>query len=306
MATVLTQMAIIILAGVVWQSINPTELSLQQLRNAITAVVYNLFLPALVLLVLWQTELGGHSLRIAFIAACCVLSATILAIIIYRILPASHATAGALILAAGFPNVMYLGLPILEGSLGPWARSIAIQYDLFACTPLFFTVAILVAQTYGRKNFRNGQNPIIALFKVPALWAAAMAILFNFSEIPLPQWLYATLNSLSHAVIPLMLFSLGLALSWKNWHWKNINLIVPVLILQLIIQPLLAWTIADASGFTGKKLLAIVLEAGMPSMVLGIMLCDRYRLDAQTYAMAVTSSTAFSMISLPIWFNLLN
>lgn len=306
MTAVLSQMAIIILAGVVWQRFNPIELNSQQLRTAITGLVYYLFLPALVLLVLWQTEIGAHSLRIAFIAACSVLSATVLAIMIYRALPASHAMSGALILAAAFPNVTYLGLPILEHSLGPWARSIAIQYDLFACTPLFFTLAILIAQSYGKKNSRIRENQFIGLFKVPALWAAMLAIILSMAEIKMPNWIYEILNTFSSAVVPLMLFSLGLALSWNKWHWNKVNLILPVILIQLIVQPLLVWALADAAGFSGKKLLALVLEAGMPSMVLGLMLCDRYRLDAEIYALAVTSSTGFSLISLPIWYTLLS
>jgi predicted permease len=32
------------------------------------------------------------------------------------------------------------------------------------------------------------------------------------------------------------------------------------------------------------------------------VLCDRYRLDSSLYAMAVTLSTALSIITLPAWF----
>jgi hypothetical protein len=49
----------------------------------------------------------------------------------------------------------------------------------------------------------------------------------------------------------------------------------------------------------------VVLEAAMPSMVLGIVLCDRYRLDSSLYAMTVTVSTALSIVTLPMWFKLL-
>jgi len=39
----------------------------------------------------------------------------------------------------------------------------------------------------------------------------------------------------------------------------------------------------------------------MPSMIVGIVLCDRYRLDSGLYASAVTVTTALSLISLPFW-----
>jgi len=43
----------------------------------------------------------------------------------------------------------------------------------------------------------------------------------------------------------------------------------------------------------------------MPCMVLGIVVCDRYRLDSSLYAMAVTVTTAISLITLPFWHSVL-
>ena len=43
----------------------------------------------------------------------------------------------------------------------------------------------------------------------------------------------------------------------------------------------------------------------MPSMVLGIVFCDRYLLDSALYAMTVTVTTALSLITLPFWHGVL-
>jgi predicted permease len=48
----------------------------------------------------------------------------------------------------------------------------------------------------------------------------------------------------------------------------------------------------------------VVLEAAMPSMVLGIVICDRYGLETGLYAQAVTLSTAASLFVLPMWHRL--
>jgi predicted permease len=48
-----------------------------------------------------------------------------------------------------------------------------------------------------------------------------------------------------------------------------------------------------------------VLEAAMPAMVLGIVFCDRFGLDTGLYAAAVTLTTALSLVTLPLWFALL-
>ena len=49
----------------------------------------------------------------------------------------------------------------------------------------------------------------------------------------------------------------------------------------------------------------IFMDMAMPSMVLGVIFCDRYKLDSALYAMIVTITTALSLISLPLWHNVL-
>jgi hypothetical protein len=44
-----------------------------------------------------------------------------------------------------------------------------------------------------------------------------------------------------------------------------------------------------------------VIEAAMPSMVLGLVFCDRYGLDTALYAAAVTLTTLLSLLTLPLW-----
>src|SRR3569833_897736 len=103
----------------------------------------------MVLLVLWRAPLTWDALRIAAAAASGVLVAIAVAAGVYRAWHTSKAKIGALILAAAFPNVTYLGLPVLEKTFGPWARSVAIQYALFACTPLLLTLGFLLALSFG-------------------------------------------------------------------------------------------------------------------------------------------------------------
>jgi len=72
-----------------------------------------------------------------------------------------------------------------------------------------------------------------------------------------------------------------------------------------LLTPLLVWQLARTLGLDGDLLTAVVLEAAMPSMVLGLVLCDRFRLDATIYALAVTVTTLLSLLSLPLWFSII-
>ena len=57
---------------------------------------------------------------------------------------------------------------------------------------------------------------------------------------------------------------------------------------KLLLMPLFAWYFIEHLQLQGERAIAAVLEMAMPSMVLGIVFCDRYRLDSSLYAMAVT------------------
>lgn len=298
MTLILGQMALLVCAGLAWQWLRPGGLDAALTRKVLTGLVYHLLLPALVLLVLWPAELGLDSLRIALAAAVGVLGALLLSGGLCRVCGMPGPATGAAMLAAAFPNVTYLGLPVLEGLFGPWARGVAIQYDLFACTPLLLTVGILVAQRLGD----GGRFVWYGFLRVPALWAALLALLLNAGGVPMPELLQGTLEHLSSGVVPLMLLALGLSLRTDVLRSKRVGALLPIVAIQLFLMPALVWGVAAATGLEGVLLTAVVLEGAMPSMVLGIVICERYGLDTSLFAAAVTVTTLLSFFTLPLWF----
>lgn len=300
MFEVILQMTGLIVCGVIWRLVQPAGLDYKQTRKVLTSLVYYLLLPALVLSVLWQAELGSHSLLIALTAASGVLAGLGLSALTCRTCKAQAAQTGAIILAVAFPNVTYMGLPVMEATFGPWARSVAIQYDLFACTPLLFTVGILIAARLG--NTESKHSMLAELMRIPAVWAALLAILLNTLAIPMPTLIKGWLQLLERGVVPLMLISIGLSLEWQQTRLRQLPPLLPVIALRLFVVPAIVLVVATLLGFTGEWRAAIVLEAAMPSMVIGVVICDRFNLDVSLYASAVTITTLLCLITLPLWY----
>jgi len=299
MHTVILHMAALIACGVFWRLLRPGGLDADTTRQVLTSLVYYLLLPALVIQVLWKAPLGISSFGIAASAAAGVLVCILLSTLICRSCRHAGKITGAVVLAASFPNATYMGLPVLESLYGEAGRSIAIQYDLFACTPLLLTVGILIARIYGQSD---NQTPLWqSLLKVPPLWAALFGVLMNLSGIGLPAGLDTWMEMLAAGVIPLMLFSLGLSLRWDTIDRSRLPTVIPIVMLQLMISPLVVWGVAYGVGLEGVLLTGTVMEAAMPSMVIGIVLCDRYGLDTGLYAAAVTLTTLLSLFTLPVW-----
>jgi hypothetical protein len=301
MYEVIGHMAVLIACGVLWRMMSPMGLDADTVRQAITGLVYALLLPALVLLVLWRAPLGVDVLRVALSAAIGVVIAMLLAGICYRFLGVPRRVAGALVLAAAFPNATYMGLPVLESIFGPWGSTLAIQYDLFACTPLLLTLGILLAKRYGDNH--DSENAFLGLLKVPPFWAAIIAVALNLLEVPQPSWSADLLQMMGGAVVPLMLIALGLGLRVHSIQLSSLPVLIPAVLIQLLVMPLLVYGAALWLGLSGKTLVAVALEAAMPSMIIGLVLCDRYGLDTARYAITVTLTTAVSLLTLPLWFD---
>jgi len=305
MFSILLGMASIIIVGLFWRVLLGGKQA-EAVRAHLVQAVYAVFLPALVLYVMWQTPVGLNVLRIPVVAAAGVLLSLLAAALLYgdgKRVGGRKAT-GALLLAAGFGNVTYLGLPVLSQAFGPWAQSVAIPYDLFANTPLLFTVGILLAGHFG--SAKEAAHPLIELLRVPALWGALAGLLLSLFATPMPAWMDESLAVLGAAVVPLMLLSIGMALRWQAGWVKRIPALLPVIVIQLVLMPLTVWGASIGVGMPEKLLAPMVIEGAMPCMVLGLVLCDRFKLDSSLYAEAVTLTTILSLFTLPLWLKLVS
>jgi hypothetical protein len=165
-------------------------------------------------------------------------------------------------------------------------------------------ITILTAQYYGKSDEKP--PPLWRLLcQIPPMWAAIIALACNFNQIPMPAGLNAILITLSAAVVPLMLLSLGMGLQWQSVRCQNLVKVLPVIVIKLVLMPFFALGLALQLGMRGDFLTASILEMAMPSMMFGILLCDRYHLDGALYAMTVTLTTLLSLLTIPLWYSYL-
>ncbi len=303
MHNALIQMTALMLLGASWRVFSPNQLQADQTRLVLTTTVYYFFLPAMVLSVLWQAELGKQSLQYSLLGCLSILVGIVLSWLLAKLFRFKKPQTGALILAAAYPNVTYLGLPVLEQTFGSWARSVVIQIDLFAAAPMVFSLGIAIARHYGQDHAADQGKSWLGFFNAPPFWAALIAVLLNKTGVPAPSWLLGLLDKMSSAVAPLMIFSLGLALSWRGVPLRNLSYIAPVAIIKLLLLPIWAIWMVNWLDLAQDYRAAAVMDIAMPSMVLGIVFCDRYQLDSALYAATVTITTALSLLSLPFWYS---
>lgn len=304
MLVVLAQMSVLIACGTLWKVAAPAHISALAHRRALTDLVFYILLPALVLDVIWCTPLDSSSIQISFLASSGVMIGLGSMWLILRFLKASKGQQGALLLAAAFPNATYLGLPVLDQVLGSETRAVVLQYDLFACTPILLTFGMLLAQHYG--NYNTAAHPLRTLLRIPPLWAVAIGITLNLSGIEQPEILDFSLSMLAGGVVPLMLIVLGMSIRWQSLRLRYMRLLLPVVLISLIVIPFSIFSLSHVVGLNSELIIPVVLIAAMPSMLFGIVICERYGMDSELYAAAVTLTTICSVVTLPVWFQWLS
>lgn len=297
----LLQMTLLMLLGASWNYLAPITVSAAQARTVITTTIYNYFLPAMVLSVLWRAELGSDSFKFSIIGSLCITVGIMVSVIFTRLFRFEPAQAGAFILAASFPNVTYLGLPVLENIFGPLSRTVVMQIDFFAAAPMVFGPGIVIARAYGMAREGDVSSRWWDFFNTPPFWALIVAVLLNISGVEAWDWLIKLLEKMSASVAPMMIFSLGLALSTQGIHLKNIRYFIPIGIIKLLLMPWFALYLTGWLSLTTIYQVPTILDMAMPSMVLGIVFCDRYQLDSALYAATVTVTTLMSMGTLFLW-----
>jgi len=103
--------------------------------------------------------------------------------------------------------------------------------------------------------------------------------------------------------VPLMLIALGMSIRWDALRINLLHLLLPVMLITLFVVPTSVYLVSQLMSLNEPFATASVLIAAMPTMIFGIIICERYQLDSELYAAAVTLTTVCSLATLPIWFH---
>lgn len=294
----LVGIVVCIALGIGYQRVRGVQAAAQA-RALIGRLVLWFLLPALAFRTLWSLPENASYWKIPLVATITCLVCLALAWIVFRSRE-SKPTVGALLYASGWSNATYLGIPILTAVIGSHATRYAVLYDILALTPLLFTVGSVIGIVYGDKGHRQRRTETTrAILPLPPLVAAVAGIIANRLHVNLPTSVVDALSVASSLVAPLMLVSIGMAL--RPPRMATMRRIAPAVGITLVVAPVVAWIVGHRLvGLDAESLLAVTLEAGMPSMMLPMVFAERYGLDSQTLAEAIVVSTVASAFTVPV------
>ncbi len=265
------------------------------------------FLPALAFGLIVTARVDRSFVAVPLAAAIVTLTGLGAGFLLYRFLPylagVNRPAVGVLLLSSAFGNVTYLGLPVINETLGTQYGYIAILYDLLATTPILLTVGMMTAARYGTGAQVSVASSLRRVLKLPPLWGVAAGIGVQLAEIAVPRPVLDAAQLMGRAVIPVMIFTVGLALDFRDV--RRIGIALPALAVKLFGAPALAWAAGTFLGLGGKELEAVVIEGAMPVMVLSLVIADEFALDVALAATCIAVSTVASFFTMPMMLRLL-
>ncbi len=277
------------------------------MRHALSVTVLHFFLPALAFGLVATARIDRSFIAVPLTAGAVTLSGIAAAFAVYKLLPwfrtIERPAFGVMVLATAFGNVTYLGLPVITEMLGAQLGYVAIVYDLLAATPVLLTVGVFIAARYGSGEAVSLSSSLRRVLRLPPLWGVAAGIAVQAAGINVPQLILGTASLMGKAVIPVMIFPVGLALDCRDV--RRLPVTVPALALKLIAAPVLAWLIGSRLGMTDGVLKAVTIEGAMPVMVLSLVIADEFDLDVPLAAVSIAVSTVALFFTMPVMMKLL-
>lgn len=295
-------------AGYLWRVFEPGGLDQNSVRHGLSTAVFHFFLPALAFSLVANARIDEAFLAVPMAAAITTLFGIAAGLAFYRIFPGLRSIArpavGVMLLSAAFGNVTYLGLPVISEMLGRERGYIAILYDQLAATPILLTGGIFLAARYGDSvNSVSVTGSLNRVLRLPPLWGVLTGIAVNLSGIKLPDAVGDAASLMGSAVIPIMIFTVGLALDFRDI--RRLAVALPAMALKLFVSPVVAWFAGRGLGIEGDVLKAVVIEGAMPVMVLSLVIADEFELDVPLAAICITVSTVASFFTVPFMMNIL-
>ncbi len=295
--------------GYVWRRLRPGGVDAVAARRAIGALVMYVYYPALAFHTVVRVELNAELIVAPALTMFAILLGMGLAwgLFRHRVFRLSgNAQLGALILACGLPNIISLGIPVMQALFGPQGARYAIYSDILGINPLFWSLALWVAVrcgTHGQELETPAQFGRV-LLKLPPVWAFVIAIGLNLAGIQLAPGLDKAASMLGYATMPCMLLTVGMSLSFGHFvrWWRSI---VGVAVIKLALIPVAVYAIARLTVGPGDLTVATTLLMGMPTMMASMILSERFGLDTELLAAVMVGSTLLYFGALPLAMSIL-
>lgn len=261
--------------------------------QTLNRVAYYVFVPAFIFHAISSSRIPfANTVKMVVFIGATHLLVSLIAGGIGCLMRRSREMIAAFVMIAVFGNVGNFGLAVIRFRLGDTAVAPAtIYFVVIAITAFIVCVGAAGWARDGRRGALGG------LLKTPALWAAVPALIVAHENITIPLMFSRMIGLLADAMIPVMLFALGLQLLEQKRVLFSIDVMVATST-RLLLAPAFACMLAIPFHLRHIDYAAGVLQAGMPTAVLVAIISKEYDIVPDFVTSVVLISTLTSLITL--------
>ncbi|MDI9313170.1 MAG: AEC family transporter [Hydrotalea sp.] len=217
-------------------------------------------------------------------------------------------------LSSSFPNILFLGFPVLlvvfgEQGMLPAIQAVFIQQAVIMpllLSTLQFDLAV-------RRGFSHGnrQTTVIEIIRAglsvvknPIVLSVAAGVVFSYFNVDMPSALTNFFNLASGALNVVALFAIGVFMAQSKFIYK-LSVVQEswwVVILKIIVMPLLAWVIVTLvfPYLDSMHAAVVVIIAALPSAGSIMLLAQRFGIRKKRTMLEYHLTTLASAVTLSI------
>ncbi|WP_370251586.1 AEC family transporter [Nioella sp.] len=252
----------------------------------VTRLAMTFAVPCLIFTALMQTEIDPAALSTMTIAT--FVSYAVIGLLAWGLIRVTGSDRRTFLAPTIFGNTGNLGLPLAVFAFGEAGLGYAI---------VIFAIMAVLSFTVGIRMVSDDAS-IKRVLREPMIWATLAGALFLWQGWQTPRWLTNSLELAGQLAIPLMLFTLGVAVARLTPRGVGRAMLLSLAKLLLCVGA--AVGVGLAFGLEDVAFAVLVVQMATPVAVTAYLLAERYRADADAVAGYVVISTLMSVLSLPV------
>lgn len=209
---------------------------------------------------------------------------------------------GAFVQASFRSSAAVMGLAFIENIYGSSAMG---PLMIVGAVPLYNIFSVIVLTFEGRRdeNVDKAQKireACVNIIKNPIILGILAGLLVALAGIDFPVIVDKTVNSMAQMATPLALITIGAGFEGRKALTK-IKPTIAASMIKLVIQPLLFLPVAVWMGFTGEKIIGILIMLAAPATPSCYIMAKNMNNDEVLTASVVVMTTLLAAFTLTGW-----
>jgi predicted permease len=272
-------------------------------RVLLTKLVVNWLLPSLLLGGVLETpraDLLNYKIPLIFLVG--ILVPFLAVLIVYRFV--LRHDRGTAILKAGllsFPDMVFMGIPILHQLFGPSSLFPILVANLIP-TLIIIPLTSLLLELGSAERTRRGSHvfaaSVLHALRQPQVWAPIAGAVMVILNVPIPKFVIDSLHLVGEPTTGLSLFVVGLIIAEEK---VRLTLAVAVdSLFKNLLHPAAMLLTVYAFRVTGVLAREAVLLAAIPSAVITTMFAEEYGILVSESSTTILTTRVLSFATIPI------